>query len=93
MDVIAFGHGSIIQFTTLSTGNDSYYRPDCKQNGDGVSCLAGHKNLMLFAFGELVAKPKIFVLHYPSFRQISVLQSNNNNCFSFSWIIKIHCLI
>lgn len=73
--MVAFGHGNHILFTNLASGSDSYYRADSKENGDGVSCLTGHKNFPIFAFAELGWNARIFILSFPDFAKVSVLES------------------
>lgn len=74
-EVVAYGYGNHILFTHLASGADSYYRADSKENGDGVSCLAGHKNFPIFAFAELGWNARIFILSYPDFSIVSILES------------------
>lgn len=73
-DAIAFNLGSHILFTSLSTSAETFYRADLA-NGDGVACLAGHKSFSIFAFAENCWNARIFIVSYPEFRRISILES------------------
>lgn len=73
-DVMATGSGTSIIFTDINTTKETHYRADGETYGDGVSCLAGHKNLQIFAFSELCVIPRIFVLSYPHFNKIAELK-------------------
>jgi hypothetical protein len=82
-EAVAYGYGSHIFFTNLTTGVDSFYRADSKENGDGISCLAGHKVFSIFAFAELGWNARIFILSYPDFTKVSVLE-NKEECLYIS---------
>lgn len=73
-EVMATGSGTSIIFTDISTTKETHYRADGETYGDGVSCLAGHKNLQIFAFSEMCVIPRIFVLSYPHFNKIAELK-------------------
>lgn len=73
-DAIAFNLGSHILFTNLTTGHETFYRADL-ENGDGVSCLAGHKVFPIFAFAENCWNARIFIISYPEFDKISIFAS------------------
>ena len=79
-EAIAFSLGSHILFTNLTTGLDSYYRADLINSGDGVSCLAGHKVFSIFAFSESCWNSRIFIVSYPEFSKISILESKLRVC-------------
>jgi hypothetical protein len=73
-DVIATRIGSHILFHDLSTHTDTIYTANNHTSGDGISCVAGHQNTAVFAFGEKCPNPRIFVKKYPSFSTVSVLK-------------------
>lgn len=73
-EVMATGSGTSIIFTDISSTKETHYRADGETYGDGVSCLAGHKNLQIFAFSEMCVIPRIFVLSYPHFNKIAELK-------------------
>lgn len=78
---VAYGYGSHIFFTHLTSGVDSFYRADSKENGDGISCLAGHKVFAIFAFAELGWNARIFILSYPDFAKISILEGRDESLY------------
>lgn len=73
-NAIAFNMASHILFTSLTTGEETFYRADLA-NGDGVSCIAGHKVFPIFAFAEKCWSARIFIVSYPEFTRISILES------------------
>ena len=78
-DAIAFNLGSHILFASLSSGQETFYRCSDVSNGDGVSCLAGHKVFPMFAFAESCWNAKIFIVSYPEFNKISTLESKSKS--------------
>ncbi|XP_059620690.1 cilia- and flagella-associated protein 43-like, partial [Phlebotomus argentipes] len=74
--ILFSGHSNSIVFTDTSTGNEKTYRADSFERGDGISCIAGHKSLQIFALAELSQSPSILVQSYPSFETIYRLQSS-----------------
>lgn len=74
-EAVAFGWGCHLLFYNLTTAQESHYRADLKENGDGVACLSGHKIFSIFAFAESCANARILVLSYPEFQKISILDS------------------
>lgn len=73
-DAVAFNLRSHILFTTLTTGEERSYRADL-DNGDGVACMVGHKVFPIFAFAENCWNARIFIISYPEFTRISILES------------------
>ncbi|CRL02421.1 CLUMA_CG015140, isoform A [Clunio marinus] len=79
-DAIAYNLGSHIVFMNLTTGLETFYRADLT-NGDGVSCLTGHKIFPIFAFAENCWNAKIFIISYPDFTKVSILESKGEYIF------------
>ncbi|XP_055684222.1 cilia- and flagella-associated protein 43 [Lutzomyia longipalpis] len=73
--ILATGQSNSIVFTDISTGNEKTYRADSFERGDGISCIAGHRSLQIFALAEFSQTPSILVQSYPGFETICRLQS------------------
>lgn len=74
-DAIAFNLGSHILFTSLTSGQEMFHRADME---NGVSCVAGHKVFPIFAFAENCWNARIFIVSYPEFARVSILESEFN---------------
>jgi hypothetical protein len=72
--VTAVRVGCHILFHDLSTNSDTIYSANNRTSGDGITCVAGHQNTAIFAFGEKRLNPRIFVKEYPSFSTVSTLE-------------------
>lgn len=72
--VTAVTVGCHILFHDLSTHKDTIYSANNHVSGDGITCVAGHQNTAIFAFGENCLNPRIFIKEYPSFSTVSILQ-------------------
>lgn len=78
-NTVIFGGLTTLCFLNLIDGETTYYRTlDKSINGThlhGLSCLVGHRNQTMFAFGEMSSKPKIILLTYPEFTHIITLEN------------------
>lgn len=83
-DAIAFNLKSHILFTNLTTKKESSYRADL-ENGDGVACLAGHRVFPIFAFAENCWNARIFIVSFPEFNRISILEGE-----SLLWLLDMN---
>jgi hypothetical protein len=81
-DVIATRNGCHILFHNLSTHADTIYTANDHVSGDGITCVTGHQNIAMFAFGERCLNPRIFIKEYPSFATISILKGRVLYCKS-----------
>lgn len=72
--VTAVRVGCHILFHDLSTHTDTIYSANNDTSGDGITCVAGHQNNTIFAFGEKCLNPRIFIKEYPSFSAVSILE-------------------
>ncbi|XP_050088798.1 cilia- and flagella-associated protein 43 [Anopheles aquasalis] len=77
---VAIGLGSHVLFVNLKTSAESYYLADSAQAGNGVACIAGHKLFPILAFAERCLKPRIFLISYPAFAVLSVLDGDQTQC-------------
>lgn len=71
-DLLIFGHGSALTILNVHNGAETLYRI-AKPLADGVSCLAGHSQLPLFAYAEHSNDARVFVVHWPDFRVLCTL--------------------
>lgn len=73
--LLVFGHGSAITVCSLddapATG-DGLYRA-LRPASDGVACVAGHPQLLLFAYAEQAYESRIFVVEWPDARVLATL--------------------
>lgn len=74
-DAIAFGADQHILLANYETKSDIIYIANSEENGEGVSCIAGHAIFPLFAFAETRPSPRIFVISYPELGKVSILKS------------------
>ncbi|GAB0093714.1 uncharacterized protein DMENIID0001_088880 [Sergentomyia squamirostris] len=88
--ILLTGHSNSIVFTDISTGNEKHYRADSFERGVGISCIAGHRSLQIFALAEFSQTPSILIQSYPSFETIYRLQNKESGlitnylCLAFS---------
>lgn len=66
-----------ILFLNMETGEKSSYTADGVHDttGDGVRVTAAHDSVPIFAFAEMVSRPRLLVKSYPSFGTVTILQS------------------
>ncbi|XP_035783093.1 cilia- and flagella-associated protein 43-like [Anopheles albimanus] len=77
---VAIGLDSHVLFVNLKTSAESYYLADSSEAGNGVACIAGHKLFPILAFAERCLKPRIFLISYPAFAVLSVLDGDQTQC-------------
>ncbi|XP_058814019.1 cilia- and flagella-associated protein 43 isoform X2 [Topomyia yanbarensis] len=94
---LAVAMDSHILLVNLSTKIETFYRAVDKTNGDGVSCIAGHRTFSIFGFAENCAKPRIFLIGYPENSILYVLEGDEHTfsyisiCFSDSEYLVALC--
>ncbi|KAK9882218.1 hypothetical protein WA026_019732 [Henosepilachna vigintioctopunctata] len=76
-EVLFYGLGCHLYFINMATNENSIYRANNSQCGDGIRFYCGHKSLNFFAFAENCGNPSIFVMNYPSFDTIAVLEGGS----------------
>ena len=67
-DTVCFKCGNFVRFLG-DDGHGSVFSP-----GEGVSCIAAHSINKVFAVAEQTLNPRIYVMAYPSFRQVAELK-------------------
>lgn len=75
-EALAVGMGSHILLMNVISKQETFYRATDRSNGEGVSCLAGHKTFSIFAFAEACVLPRIFIVAYPDNSILFVLEGD-----------------
>ncbi|KAL3280262.1 hypothetical protein HHI36_017757 [Cryptolaemus montrouzieri] len=76
-EMIMFGVGCHLYFINMVTKENSFYKASNARCGDGIKYYIGHKSLNFFAFAENCGNPNIFVMSYPNFDIISILEGGS----------------
>lgn len=80
---LLFGHGSAITILAVDDDAAAAAAPDtvyriAQPQAAGVACVAGHPQLPLFAYAEHSNEARIFVVHWPDFRVLCTLLSDDH---------------
>ncbi|XP_044762202.1 cilia- and flagella-associated protein 43 [Coccinella septempunctata] len=76
-EVIFYGAGCHLYFINMVTKEHSFYKANNAMCGDGIRYYAGHRSLNFFCFAENCGNPSIFVMSYPKFEIISILEGGS----------------
>ncbi|XP_075168197.1 uncharacterized protein LOC142240373 [Haematobia irritans] len=68
---------NLLCFSDLKTKSVTYYKAESPESGLGISAITGHNRLGLLAFSEIVLKPSIHIIQYPSFKNYAVFSCND----------------
>lgn len=86
-EAIFLGSGCHLYFLDLKTKKTSFYIANNARLGDGIKIYTGHRSLNFFAFAESCGNPKIYILTYPEFEIISILEGGSKEgyiCLAFA---------
>ncbi|XP_045460970.1 cilia- and flagella-associated protein 43 [Harmonia axyridis] len=76
-EVVFYGAGCHLYFINMVTQENSFYKANNARCGDGIRYYVGHRTLNFFCFAENCGNPSIFVMSYPKFEIISILEGGS----------------
>lgn len=70
---------NILCFTDLKTQAITYYKAESPTLGLSMSAITGHNRFPLVAFAEVVLRPSVHIIQYPSLTKYAVFISELRN--------------
>lgn len=91
-EVVIYGQGCYLVFINVETGKTEIFVANSSENGLGIRCYTGHRNIPIFAYAESDCNPNIYIYTYPEFNRICKLAGDNTNLtlapFVIVWLFK-----
>ncbi|XP_046600315.1 cilia- and flagella-associated protein 43 isoform X3 [Neodiprion lecontei] len=78
-DVIGSAWGAYVSFYNLNTGENYVEKFENAGKSDGVSCLAGHPVVSMFAIAERHPNPRVLIFAYPNLDKVSTCSDGAPN--------------
>lgn len=72
-EAVIYGQGCYLVFINVETGKTEILVANSPENGMGIRCYTGHRNIPIFAYAESDCNPNIYIDTYPEFNRICKL--------------------